>query len=70
MWLLIFDLKGATVMPRYFYKRLDKLMKEQPVRRIQFSVYQAESEEAKDELYLLGKKYGFEVRVFKVEKEV
>jgi len=70
MWLLVFDLKGATVMPRYFYKRLNKLMEKQPIQRIQFSVYLAESEEAKEELYELGKKYKFEVRIFKVEKEV
>jgi len=70
MYLLVFDLKGARVMPRYFYRRLNKLMEKQPIQRIQFSVYKAESKEAMEELYDLGKRYNFEVRIFRIEKEV
>jgi len=45
-------------------------MEKQPIQRIQFSVYKAESKEAMEELYDLGKRYNFEVRIFRIEKEV
>jgi CRISPR/Cas system-associated endoribonuclease Cas2 len=58
--------KPGTRSSKTFYRKIDALMAQGKIRRVQRSVYESDSLEAAKELGELGREYGYRVRIYRV----